>query len=256
MPPPTYHAAVRPLVGITSDLREIEGSTRAVTPTAYARSVADAGGVPVLLAPIVELIPELIARCDAFLFTGGRDADTTRFGVPRHPAADLVHPERQAFETALLLALRDRRPEAPVLGVCLGMQMMALVSGGRLNQHLPDTLPTHAQHAGNRVHAVEPSDPLARRFALVAGEVCSSHHQTVEHPGSLTIVARAPDGVIEAVADPDRACYLGVQWHPERTKDPRTGLAVFRALIAAAPSARASPAPPASRRSPASPCSG
>lgn len=251
-----YHPRVKPIVGITPDLREIEGSLRAVTPTAYARSIADAGGLPVVLAPIAGLLPELIARCDAFVLTGGRDADTSRFGVPRHPAAELVHPERQAFDTALLEALRDRRPEAPVLGVCLGMQMMALVAGGRLNQHLPDTLPTHAQHVANRVHAVEPVDPLARRCAIVAGDACSSHHQAVEHPGTLTVVARAPDGVIEAVADPARPFYLGVQWHPERTADHRAGLAVFRALVAAATSARASPAPPASRRSPASPCSG
>lgn len=225
---------MKPLVGITTDLIEVSGMLRSAAGVAYARAVWDAGGVPVLLPGIVPAIPDLLERCDAFLFTGGKDADTEPFGVPRHAASDLVHPERQAFDTALLRALRAERPETPTLCICLGMQMMALVAGGRLNQHLPDTLPTHEQHRANNTHPVSPGHAAAERYGIRSGEVCSSHHQAVQEPGELVVLARSTDGVIESVADPTRPYYVGVQWHPERTRDERAGAALFRALVRAA----------------------
>lgn len=224
---------MKPLIGVTTDLIEVNGTLRSAAGVAYAWSVEEAGGVPVLLAPSVALVPEYVARLDAFVFTGGNDADTEPFGQARHPRADCVHPDRQAFETALLAALRDERPEAPTLGICLGMQLMSLTAGGRLNQHLPDTLRTHENHIGNRVHAVAPSAAPASRYGIAAGTVCSSHHQGVADPGGLAVLAHADDGVIEAVADPARPYYVGVQWHPERTSG-ALGVGVIRALVDAA----------------------
>ncbi len=221
---------MKPLIGITTDLIEVKGSVRAAAALAYVRGVADAGGLPVLLPPVVEHVPEVIRHFDAFVLIGGKDADTEQFGEPRHAASDCVHPDRQAFDTALLRALREQRPEAPALGVCLGMQMMALDAGGRINQHLPDTLPSHAAHRGDNVHPVTPVRAGADRYGLTAGPVCSSHHQAVREPGSLVVLAHSDDGVIEAVADPARPFYLGVQWHPERTEGP-LGLNVFKELL-------------------------
>ncbi|MFM9996775.1 MAG: gamma-glutamyl-gamma-aminobutyrate hydrolase family protein [Phycisphaerales bacterium] len=225
---------MKPLVGVTTDLVEIYGTLRSAAGVAYARAVEEAGGVPVLLAPVVALVPEYLARLDAFVFTGGKDADTELFGQPRHPKSDLIHPDRQAFETALLGALRDRRPEAPALGICLGMQMMSLAAGGRLNQNLPDTLSTHEHHVGNRVHAVAPSAATAARYGIASGTVCSSHRQGVADPGRLAVLAYADDGVIEAVADPSRPYYVGVQWHPERTRDALLGAGLFHRFVDAA----------------------
>jgi putative glutamine amidotransferase len=118
------------------------------------------------------------------------------------------------------------------------MQLMSLQSGGSLNQHLPDTLPTAAAHRGT--HEVLPfSDPSDARpnsplpFMVPRGQVFSNHHQAVADPGTLLVIAKSPDGVIEALTDPRRRFCVGVQWHPERTTDPALGPALFAALVQA-----------------------
>ncbi|MFG0259835.1 MAG: gamma-glutamyl-gamma-aminobutyrate hydrolase family protein, partial [Phycisphaerales bacterium JB041] len=124
----------RPLVGITADLTEHANGLRVFTYQNYAAAIAAAGGTPVLLPPIAESAPDLVGWLDAFVLTGGDDPRTEPFGEPTDPRVTPVHPERQRFETALLEALDARAPDTPVLGVCLGMQMQALVAGGRLDQ--------------------------------------------------------------------------------------------------------------------------
>ena len=212
--------------------------------SAYAQAVADAGGVPVMLAQLPELVDAYLDTCDGFLLTGGADPVTEPYGEPTHPAANRVAPSRQAFEAALLAAL-DARPEVPVLGICLGCQMLALHAGGRLDQHMPETLGEQAAeaHKENRLHRVEPTDwPLGD---AQPGQVVSSHHQAIAEPGRLRVAAVADDGVIEAVHDPARAFCVGVQWHPERATgaDAPAGLTrgLFEALVraAGAPAARA-----------------
>lgn len=217
-----------PLVGITCDLAETRGVLRAQCRPAYAEAVRRAGGVAVLLSPDESAATAHADRCDAFILTGGDDPATETFGVRTHPAAHLVHPDRQAYEIALLRALERAHPEKPVLGVCLGMQMLALVAGGVLDQHMPDDVPTHADHWDDARHAVRPEGPDA---AWLAGEVTSHHRQAVSDPGAMRTIARAHDGVIEAIDDPRRPFVLGVQWHPERSGDGPLGLAIFRRLI-------------------------
>lgn len=224
-----------PLIGITCSLDDRELRVR----RAYALAVERAGGVPVLLVPpgsadheaAREFAARYLALCDAIIFTGGDDPATERYGEPTHPAAKLVHPDRQRFEEALLAALDAARERAkPVLGICLGMQMMALHRGGALHQHLPDVLPTAPEHQNDHQHAVEPA-PGAE---FTRGMVASWHHQAVRDAGRLRVVARAADGVIEAIDDPARGFYLGVQWHPERTGDPKLGQELFERLVKAA----------------------
>src|SRR5262249_36624142 len=162
--------------------------------------------------------------------TGGDDPRTEAFGEPTHPKTTPVHADRQAYETDLLQAL-EQRLAAPVLGVCLGMQMMALLAGGRLIQHLPDEGPTADPHSGDAVHLIRTLAPGALgREGSVAASVTSHHHQAVRDPGRLRVVALADDGVIEAIDDPARPFYLGVQWHPERTTDRAFGPALFARL--------------------------
>lgn len=220
----------RPIVAISCDLMIVNGVERALAGRGYADAVLRAGGVPVLLQPIPALAAEIAGRFDAFVFTGGDDPRTEAFGQPTHPRATPVHPDRQAFETALLSILAREQAHRPVLGVCLGMQMMALSAGGMLDQFMPETTPTHAQH-WDAEHEVMPTPacPLP-----LAGPVRSKHRQAVADAGGLEVIARSGDGVIEGVADPRRRFYLGVQWHPERTGHDATGDALFRALVDAA----------------------
>src|SRR5215831_17002972 len=220
-----------PIIGITTDLTEPDSGKplRTECSIAYARCVCDAGGIPVLLPPILEQVGEHARLCDGFVFSGGDDPRTEAFGVPTHPAAKPVHPQRQAYEVALLDLLRKDHPGAPVLGVCLGMQMMALHEGGRLDQHLPDSLPTADQHR-RAEHEIASADERAAAFGLGPGRVWSNHRQAVADSGRLRVIAKAPDGVIEAVVGPDRPFYCGVQWHPERTSDPALGTGLFAAL--------------------------
>jgi len=231
----------RPVIGIAPDVTEPKpGSIRAVCTLAYAEAIHRAGGWPVVLPPSVEMLPDHLARCDGFVISGGDDARTEPFGAPTHAKATPVHPVRQAFDTALLDALLARSG-TPTLGVCLGMQMMALVAGGRLDQHLPDTLATAADHSGNAVHGVratESSGPIGELLRSLgpraALPVTSSHRQAVVDPGRLRVAAMSDDGVIEAIDQPGAPFFVGVQWHPERTEDDRAGLEVFRRLVAAA----------------------
>lgn len=181
-----------------------------------------------LLPPIPGMAASHAGICRGIIFTGGDDPRTEPFGQPTHAAAKLVHPVRQEYETALLEFLAGERPRMPVLGICLGMQMMALHAGGRLNQHLPETLATAADHRG--AHAVEGHKGMLK---LPRGLVWSNHHQAVNDPGRLAVAAASDDGVIEAVFGPGRPFYWGVQWHPERTDDAALGHGVFAAFVAA-----------------------
>ncbi len=221
----------RPIIAITTDLVERNAQPTAMCTVAYAARVFAAGGIPILVPPTPQCVGEFADRFDAFVFTGGDDPATEPFGAPTHPKANLVHPARQRFETALLLTLAQEHPDKPVLGICLGMQMMALVAGGSLDQHLPDTHKDADRHWDN-AHPVEavggPDAPLASGF------VTSRHRQAVSDPGSLRVCARANDNIIEGIYDPRRAHYVGVQWHPERTESLPMGQACFDALVSAA----------------------
>lgn len=219
-----------PLVGITVDVEARDERVRLACAAAYADAVAAAGGTPLLLPPIVEHAALHARLFDAFVLTGGDDPVMEAFGEPTHPAARPLHPRRQRYELALLAAL-DARREAPVLGVCLGMQLMALHAGGRLDQHMPDTTPTASGHWGAD-HTVAPAADAPGSLRL-EGVVRSHHRQAVRDAGAMRVIARAPDGVIEAIDDPGRGCYFGVQWHPERTADTRVGAAIFSRLVGA-----------------------
>lgn len=230
----------RPLIGITTDLGPHARSGRPTCSVslAYAEHVALAGGVPLFLPPIPEMIPRHLHACDGFVFTGGDDPKMEEFGTATHAKASVMEPQRQAYEVGLLRALESERPETPVLGICLGMQLLSLVSGGTLNQHLPETHATHADHYAKE-HLVEPKvrsvgGPLMRKCVdEFAGLVASHHRQAVSNPGRLEVLAVSHDGVIEAVADGERRFCVGVQWHPERTASENLGVGVFRALVSA-----------------------
>ena len=167
------------------------------------------------------------------VLTGGDDPAMERYGVTTHPAATIEDPVRQAFDECLLARRAALVPDLPLLAICLGMQFLALSRGGTLNQHLPDDTPTHADHRDNRVHPIVPEAAVGDTV-LRGGMVTSWHHQAVRDPGDLRVLARAHDGVIEAIDDPGQAFCLGVQWHPERTEDHGLGDGLFAGLVQAA----------------------
>jgi putative glutamine amidotransferase len=212
-----------PLIGITPDVIEHRGRPACRVMTAYAERVARAGGLPVVLSPDPALVSRYTELLDGLVLSGGDDPRTEEFGVPTHPSATPVFAQRQAFEVALLRAWGRAKP---ALGVCLGMQFMGLVAGGRLDQHLPETTPTAGEH-WEGTHTIR----ALAGWRYGTGAVHSMHRQAIASPGSLAVIAEAPDGVVEAIGDPDAPFYLGVQWHPERTEHPSLGQRLFDELV-------------------------
>ena len=201
----------------------------------YIDAVAAVGGVPVVVpavAPAHEHLLETVARADALLLSGGGDVDPSRYAASAGPEVAEVDPVRDRLEIWSYLAARERGRR--VLGICRGIQVMAVAAGGSLHQHLPD-----AGYDGHwildreyePVHAVS-ADAGTAASAALAGvtKVNSIHHQAVLDPGELRATAWSDDGLIEAV-EADGA--LGVQWHPERLFDSDARhLAPFRWLVA------------------------
>ena len=229
----------RPRIAIPLDLKP--GGDRYEQPRAYADAVRAAGGLP-LPVPCVDpaLARDYLALCDGLLLAGGDfDIPPERYGEVRRPACGPARPERTAFEEAMAVAALEAR--MPVLGVCGGMQLLAVVRGGALHQHLPDDLGvSHEQAPPKDVpsHEVEvaPGTLLGRLVGQCSLSVNSTHHQAVSRPGDgMVVCGRSPDGVIEAVELPGHPFALGVQWHPEAlaARDPRQ-LALLGGLVRAA----------------------
>jgi putative glutamine amidotransferase len=204
----------------------------AVLPMSYVRSVHASGGRAVLITPDAPDL-DVLDGLDAMIFTGGADVDPARYGEVPHPST-VVRPDRDAAELLLMRAAVDA--DLPVLAICRGMQLLTVMSGGALYQHLPEVLrghthrPVHGRGLGE--HPVRLAPGSACGHILGGSAVVNSwHHQGVRDPGRLTPTGVCPDdGLIEAVEDPDRRFVVGVQWHPEEMADRR----LFTALIAAA----------------------
>lgn len=207
----------------------------ALLPASYVEMVVAAGGVPVLLPPIVPAdidgaAASIIAGIDGLVLTGGADVDPGRYGALPHAETDRPRAERDAWEIALLRAAMT--VDRPLLAVCRGAQVLNVACGGSLHQHLPDHIgaPTHRPELGTFAHLTVQTEAGSRVAAIVgdAPEVHCHHHQAIDRLGDgLTVCARAADGTVEAVERTDGAFVLGVQWHPEEAGDAR----LFAALV-------------------------
>jgi putative glutamine amidotransferase len=192
-------------------------------PAQYAGAVEAVGGVPLLLPPVsaAGAAEAVVARLDGLVISGGADVDPARYGAEAHPRTAGWRPDRDAWELALL----DAADAAglPVLGVCRGMQLMAVHAGGALDQHTPD-LVGHDEHSpgGEEFGATSvATEPGSRLASLVGDKVTVSchHHQSVRSAPGFRVVATAADGTLEAIEAPtDRFC-VAVQWHPETVAD-------------------------------------
>nr|WP_202514305.1 MULTISPECIES: gamma-glutamyl-gamma-aminobutyrate hydrolase family protein [unclassified Streptomyces] len=202
----------------------------ALLPAGYARMVREAGGLAVLLPPDApEFAAQAVARLDAVVVAGGPDVEPARYGAGRDPRTGPPAPERDAWEAALIGSALESG--TPLLGVCRGMQLLNVVCGGTLTQHLDG----HGGPGGaTGVFGSHPVMPVpGTRYASLVPEACAVptyHHQAVDRMGTgLVASAHAADGTVEAVELPGAHWVLGVQWHPEAGDDPR----VVRGLVEA-----------------------
>jgi putative glutamine amidotransferase len=203
-----------------------------VLPARYATSVELAGGIPVLLPEVVDGAVEVVARLDGLVICGGNDVDPSRYGASPHQRTTGWRPERDAWELALL----DAADAAglPTLGICRGMQVMAVWAGGRLNQHVPDEVGHHGHSPGSAQYgSTEIKTAADSTVQALLGDsftVSCHHHQSVAEAPGFLVTAEAPDGTPEAMEAAGRGFWLGVQWHPEVLDD----LGLFQGLVRAA----------------------
>lgn len=233
---------MRPLIGITMNLREEATRDLNILDLDYGRAVLNAGGMPVPILGIETSIPGLVKQLDGFLFTGGDDIHPRFYRERPLPAAKITFsPDRRTrFEIRLLVAAMKARK--PVLGICLGTQLINVALGGSLYQDIAAQVGVKVQHgpsgAGQKVFH-DASVLEGTKLSGITGSsrirVRSGHHQSVKNPGrGLRLSALAADGVIEALETRGRGFLIAVQWHPEKTpRDPYTRK-LFSAFVAAA----------------------
>jgi len=233
---------VRPLIGITTYEQPARWGVwdlpAALIPAAYVEAVRRAGGRPVLVPPSEDGVDETLDVLDGIVFSGGADVDPSIYGAEPHPETDSPQAHRDAGELALLRAALER--DLPTLAICRGFQLLNVVRGGDLIQHLPEEVghQAHKQFPGEfSEHPVEVKE--GTRLASLIGarsDVTSHHHQAVGRIGEgLVETAWAADGTLEGLEDPSRRFTVGVQWHPEAGED----AALFEALVEEARAYRA-----------------
>ncbi|WP_441247149.1 gamma-glutamyl-gamma-aminobutyrate hydrolase family protein [Kitasatospora sp. McL0602] len=225
----------RPVIGISTHLTQAVWDHRSAQRAVllherYPRQVQDAGGVAFMLPPDAPAYaPEAVARLDGLVIAGGPDVNPALYGARPHPKTVANAPERDLWEAALLRSALAAG--LPLLGICRGMQLLNVVCGGSLVQHLPEAGPHLGSSDGYGRHPVRPlpGTLLAELLPEESVTVPTYHHQAVERLGAgLTVCALAEDDTIEAVSG--SGFTLGVQWHPEQGTD----LRVMRALVRAA----------------------
>lgn len=225
--------AYRPLIGITTNHEGIDATLREV----YYKQIVSAGGTPVLIPPVADndVLLSTLDTLDAIVLSGGGDFNPLWAGEQPVPQLHNINNERDLPELLLTRYAFDR--QLPMLGICRGIQTLAMSLGGHVEQDIKPspTLIKHSQtsHQSTQTHSVniKPGTMLSDIFD---GEdtiyVNSFHHQAVDNPGKhMRTAATAPDGTIEAIESSEQKPVIGVQWHPEWLAD--DGLPLFRWLV-------------------------
>ncbi|MEO2162602.1 MAG: gamma-glutamyl-gamma-aminobutyrate hydrolase family protein [bacterium] len=222
-------------IGITTYGRDPEG--RLTLPAEYVACVRAARGRVVLLPPGESDPAAWLEDLDGIVLAGGGDLAPETWGGTGTAENYGVDLDRDRTELALAAAVLDRH--LPSLWICRGLQILNVVLGGTLIEHLPDRVGEEVLHRlpprepVSHPVELEPASRLARSLGCTRCDTVSWHHQAVDRPGSqLVVVARAPDGTIEALELPSHPELVAVQWHPELSaaEDPvQQGL--FDALV-------------------------
>jgi gamma-glutamyl-gamma-aminobutyrate hydrolase PuuD len=229
--------SARPVIGITSYAQPARWGAwdlpAALVPLMYVEAVERAGGRAVVIPPSDDGLEETLELLDGIVFSGGADVDPTTYGADAHPLTDPPQERRDRAELALLEAALER--DVPTLAICRGGQLLNVLRGGDLVQHLPDALghTTHRETPGMFSDHHVDLEPGSRLAGLLGdrGTVKSSHHQGLGSVGEgLVVSARAEDGTAEGLEDPSKRYALGVLWHPEAGEDQR----LFDGLVAEA----------------------
>jgi putative glutamine amidotransferase len=241
----------RPVIGITTYVEParytVWDQTVALLPYMYVEQVERAGGQPLLIPPAGE--PAALAgRLDGLILAGGGDIDPARYAEEAHEKTSYIRKFRDSAEFELLAAALDRG--VPYLGICRGLQVLNVLLGGSLHQHLPDVV-GHTGHSpapgrfGLLPVRPAPGGKVAKALGTAPHDVPHYHHQAIDRlADGLTVTAVADDGTIEAVemdgqtdgqtggktgAGSDDPFVVAVQWHPEAADDG----ALFEALVTA-----------------------
>ena len=236
----------KPVIGITTNLAAAEntvmtGLFRAFVGADYIQSVVRAGGIPLLLPPVMDpaLAYDQLAAVDGLILSGGADINPLLFGEEPIEQLGTVDDCRDRFE--LELARLAAELKKPVLGICRGVQVLNVAYGGTLFQDLGQIEGGCIKHSQSTTYrdsvthtvTVEPGSALADILGAETVPVNSFHHQSLKAvaPG-LYVAARSQDGVIEAVESRGEHFVLGIQWHPELlTEKYPAMLALFEALV-------------------------
>ena len=229
-------APYKPVIGITGNYTE----QACKLAEGYYKSVVAAGGVPVIIPPVADpdVILNTLERLDGLILSGGGDHNPLWVGEQPSPKLGGICAERDLPE--LLITRLAYNRQLPILGICRGIQTLAVALGGKVAQDISDVAQVkHSQDADRTTatHTVnlEPDSLLAQIYNGPLS-VNSFHHQAVSDAGPLfRIVGRAADGIVEAMESTQYKSVLGVQWHPECLAD---GLPLFQWLVAEARSFR------------------
>ncbi len=187
----------------------------------YIDAIRSVGGVPLLLPPGETQVSAVLQILDGVVLSGGGDLDPSVYGGGNHPEVKRVCAERDGFEIAL--ARQVMAYEIPVLGICRGMQLLSVVSGGRLHPHVPERFGEMIAHYSAADlkptrHNVQvlPDTRLAQITQLPEFSVVSWHHQAIESvPLGWQVAAYSDDDLIEAIEHVQHPWAVAIQWHPE-----------------------------------------
>ena len=220
----------RPVIGITGNYGELTCKLG----EGYYKQIAAAGGVPMIIPPIADnvVLADTLDRIDALLLSGGADINPLYCGEEPVPGLGGINSERDLPE--LLITRMAYNRQLPILGICRGIQTLAAALNGEVEQDIKPTTVKHSQDADRSepTHSIfiENNSTLYNIYREEKIAVNSFHHQAVREAGSrFRVVARAADGVIEAIESTEFKPILGVQWHPECLGE--DGLPIFKWLV-------------------------
>jgi microsomal dipeptidase-like Zn-dependent dipeptidase/gamma-glutamyl-gamma-aminobutyrate hydrolase PuuD len=222
-------AGRRPVIGITGNYEELTCKLG----RGYYQSVVAAGGIPVIIPPSADtdVIVGTLEHIDGLILSGGGDINPLWAGEEPVPQLHTINQERDLPE--LLITRLAYNRQIPILGICRGIQTLAVALEGKVAQDIGAAGIKHSQDADRSepTHSVsvEPNSTLLNIYKEERLYVNSFHHQAVSDPGKrFRVTATSPDGIIEAIESAEFKSIMGVQWHPECLTD---GLPLFQWLV-------------------------